>query len=304
VLGELAVLDADDVSGNPGRGAAVAGEATVGDDEIALGHDQLVFGFCCKFRRSPYSGYIPVGIGRGRAMDRSGSCFKGRQFTAEVILWAVRWYLMFPVSYRDLELMLIDRGVEVDHTTIFRWIQAYAEELEKRVRPHLRISNGSWRVDETYVRVKGHWTYLYRAVDSRGQTIDFLLSARRDAVAAKRFFRRALVQPHVVNPRTLTVDKNPAYPRAVVDMKRDGELWRRTRMRQCKYLNNIVEQDHRRIKRLVRPGLGFGCFRTARRTLAGFEAFAMIRKGQIRNLDGRDIRAQAAFVASLFEIAA
>jgi transposase, IS6 family len=237
-------------------------------------------------------------------MDRSDSCFKGRQFTAEVILWAVRWYLMFPVSYRDLELMLIDRGVEVDHTTIFRWIQAYAEELEKRVRPHLRISNGSWRVDETYVRVKGHWTYLYRAVDSRGQTIDFLLSARRDAVAAKRFFRRALVQPHVVNPRTLTVDKNPAYPRAVVDMKRDGELWHRTRMRQCKYLNNIVEQDHRRIKRLVRPGLGFGCFRTARRTLAGFEAFAMIRKGQIRNLDGRDIRAQAAFVASLFEIAA
>ena len=237
-------------------------------------------------------------------MDRGGSCFKGRQFTAEVILWAVRWYLMFPVSYRDLELMLIDRGVEVDHTTIFRWIQAYAEELEKRVRPHLRMSNGSWRVDETYVRVKGRWTYLYRAVDSRGQTIDFLLSARRDAVAAKRFFRRALVQPHVVNPRTLTVDKNPAYPRAVVDMKRDGELWRRTRMRQCKYLNNIVEQDHRRIKRLVRPGLGFGCFRTARRTLAGFEAFAMIRKGQIRNLDGRDIRAQAAFVASFFEIAA
>ena len=160
-------------------------------------------------------------------MDRGGSCFKGRQFTAEVILWAVRWYLMFPVSYRDLELMLIDRGVEVDHTTIFRWIQAYAEELEKRVRPHLRMSNGSWRVDETYVRVKGRWTYLYRAVDSRGQTIDFLLSARRDAVAAKRFFRRALVQPHVVNPRTITVDKNPAYPRAVVDMKRDGELWRR-----------------------------------------------------------------------------
>src|ERR1700719_88872 len=108
-----------------------------------------------------------------------GNCFKGRQFTAEAILWAVRWYLMFPVSYRDLELMLLDRGVEVDHTTIFRWIQAYAAELEKRTRPHLRMSNGSWRVDETYVRVKGRWTYLYRAVDSRGQTIDFLLAARR-----------------------------------------------------------------------------------------------------------------------------
>jgi DDE domain len=126
-----------------------------------------------------------------------GNCFKGRQFTGEAILWAVRWYLMFPVSYRDLELMLLDRGVEVDHTTIFRWIQAYAAELEKRTRPHWRMSNGSWRVDETYVRVKGRWTYLYRAVDSRGQTIDFLLAARRDTAAAKRFFRKAMAQPHV-----------------------------------------------------------------------------------------------------------
>ena len=122
--------------------------------------------------------------------------FKGRHFTGEVILWAVRWYPMFPVSYRDRELMLADRGVAVDHSTIFRWIQAYAAELEKWLRPYLRRSNGSWRVDETYIKVKGRWTYLYRAVDSRGQTIDFLLSARRDAAAAKRFFRKALGQPH------------------------------------------------------------------------------------------------------------
>src|SRR6202142_1384777 len=155
--------------------------------------------------------------------------FKGRQFTAAVILWAVRWYLMFPISYRDLELMLLDRGVEVDHPTIFRWIQAYAEELEKRIRPHLRMSNGSWRGDETNVRGKGRWRYLYRAVDSRGHTIGFLLAARRDTAAAKRFFRKALAQPHTVNPRTLTVDKNPAYPRAVAEIKRDGELWRRSR---------------------------------------------------------------------------
>src|ERR1700693_6039810 len=118
---------------------------------------------------------------------------------------------MFPVSYRDLELMLLDRGVEVDHTTIFRWIQAYAAELEKRTRPHLRMSNGSWRVDETYVRVKGGWTDLYRAVDSRGQTIDFLLAARRGTGAGERFFRQAVAQPPTVNPRTLTVDKNPAH---------------------------------------------------------------------------------------------
>ena len=104
----------------------------------------------------------------------------------------VRWYLMFPISYRDLELMLQDCGVLVDHTTVFRRIQAYAAGLEKRIRPHLRPTNGSWRMDETYTRVKGRWTYLYRAVDSRGQTIDFLLSAKRDAAAAKRFFRKAL----------------------------------------------------------------------------------------------------------------
>ena len=233
-----------------------------------------------------------------------GQVFKGRQFTGEVILWAVRWYLMFPISYRDLELMLSDRGVTVDHTTIFRWIQAYAAELEKRIRPYLRLCNGSWRVDETYIKVKGRWTYLYRAVDSRGQTIDFLLSAKRDAAAAKRFFRKALARPHTVNPRTVTVDKNPAYLKAVTEMKDDGELWRRSRLRQVKYLNNIVEQDHRRIKRMTRPGLGFGGFWTARRTLAGFEAMAMIRKGQIRNIRGNDIRAHDDFVAGLFQIAA
>src|SRR3954452_24657074 len=235
---------------------------------------------------------------------RQDQPFKGRQFTAEVILWAVRWYLMFPISYRDLELMLLDRGVEVDHTTIFRWIQAYAAELEKRIRPHLRSSNGSWRVDETYVKVKGRWTYLYRAVDSRGQTIDFLLSAKRDAEAAKRFFRKALGQPHTVNPRTITVDKNPAYPKAIAEMQQNGELWRFSRLRQVRFLSNIVEQDHRRVKRLTRPGLGFGSFWTARRTLAGYEAMAMIRKGQVRSLGGRDIRAQAAFIAELFQIAA
>src|ERR1700730_17538747 len=233
-----------------------------------------------------------------------GKEFKGRQFAAEVILWAVRWYLMFPISYRDLELMLMDRGVEVDHSTIFRRIQAYGAELEKRIRPHSRLSNGSWRVDETDVRVKGRWSYLYRAVDSRGQTIDFLLSAKRDAEAAKRFFRKALAQPHTVNPRTITVDKNATYPKAIAEMKKDGELWRRSRVTQVKYLNNIVEQDHRRVKRLTGPGLGFGGFWTARRTLAGYEAMAMIRKGQVQNIGGSDIRAQAQLISGLFGVAA
>src|SRR3954454_9902982 len=195
-------------------------------------------------------------------MVRRERPFKGRQFTSEVILWAVRWCLQFPISCRDLELMLRDRGVSIDHTTVYRWIQAYAPELEKRLRPHLRPTNGSWRVDETYIKVKGSWVYLYRAVDSRGQTIDFRLSAKRDAAAARRFFRKALARSNTVNPRTITVDRNAAYPKAVVDLKRDKRLWRFSKLRQIKYLNNIVEQDHRRIKRLVRPGPGFKRFRT------------------------------------------
>jgi transposase, IS6 family len=141
-------------------------------------------------------------------------------------------------------------------------------------------------------------------VDSLGQTIDFLLSVRRDAAAAKCFFRKALAQPHTVSPRTITVDKNPAYSRAAADMKRADELWRFSQLRQCKYLNNIVEQDHRRIKRLVRPGLGFGSLPTAKRTLAGYEAMAMIRKGQVHNVGGCDIPAQAVFIAELFDVAA
>jgi IS6 family transposase len=230
--------------------------------------------------------------------------FKGRQFTAEVILWAVGWYLQFPISYRELERMLADRGVAVDHTTIYRWIQAYAPELEKRIRPHLRPTTGSWRVDETYIRVKGRWTYLYRAVDSRGQTIDFLLSAKRDAAAARRFFRKALSQPHTVNPCTITVDKNAAYPCATKRMKKAGELWRFSKLRQAKYLNNIIEQDHRRIKRLVRPGLGFASFHTAQRTIVGYEIMAMVRKGQVLAIPANDMGAQSAFVAALFGAAA
>jgi transposase-like protein len=137
------------------------------------------------------------------------SLLKGRQFTAEVILRAVRWYLQFPISYRGPKLMLSDRGVQVDHTTLFRGIPAYAPELDKRIRPHLRMANGSWRVDETYIRVKGRWVYPYRAVDAIGQSIDFVLSAKRDA-AARRFFRKVLKQSHTVNPRSITGDKNAA----------------------------------------------------------------------------------------------
>ena len=172
-----------------------------------------------------------------------GNCFKGRQFTAEAILWAVRWYLMFPVSYRDLELMLLDRGVEVDHTTIFRWIQAYAAELEKRTRPHLRMSNGSWRVDETYVRMKGRWTYLHRAVDSRGQTIDFLLAA------AARYGRGQAVLSQGHRATACHQSANP-HCRQESCLSQSGRRYEKRRSAMAPHLSAAMQipQRHRRAR--------------------------------------------------------
>jgi transposase-like protein len=126
----------------------------------------------------------------------------------------------YALIYRDLEEMMRERGLSLDHTTIYRWVQAYALELEKRIRPHLRPTNNSYRVDETYVKIKGAWKYLYRAVDSMGQTIDFMLSAKRDARAAKRFFRKMLKAASHSSPRVINVDQNPAYPPAVELLKK------------------------------------------------------------------------------------
>jgi IS6 family transposase len=230
--------------------------------------------------------------------------FRGFRFPAEVILWAVRWYLRFPISYRDLEHMLADRGVQVDHVSLHRWVQRFAPELEKRLRRHLRPCRGPWHVDETFVRVGGSWRYLYRAVDGTGQTIDFLLSAKRDKKAAKRFFRRALSRENTRHPRTLVTDRLKSYPGAIREMKRDGEMWRFVQHRRGRWLNNLVEQDRRRVKRRTGPMLGFQGFRTARRTLAGVEAMAMLAKGQVRVVPADDVPAQRAFVHRVFGLAA
>ena len=208
----------------------------------------------------------------------SSEPFKCRHFQPEIILLNVRWYLRYGLSYRDLEEMMLERGLNVAHTTIFRWVQAYSPEIDQRCRPYLRSTNDSWRVDETYIKIKGVWKYLYRAVDSEGNTLDFMLSAKRDAKAAKRFLKKVLNAPHTVAPRVVTVDKNAAYPPAIDELKKDEALPKTTETRQVKYLKNIVEQDHRFIKRRVKPGLGFSSFNTARRTLKGYEAMNMIRK--------------------------
>jgi transposase, IS6 family len=199
--------------------------------------------------------------------------------------------------------MMRERGLSIDHTTIYRWVQAYAPELEKRIRLHLRLTNDSYRVDETYVKIKGEWKFLYRAVDSTGQTIDFMLSAKRDARAAKRFFRKMLKAASHSSPRVINVDKNPAYPQAVEQLKEEETLPNHTQLRQCKYLNNILEQDHRFIKRRVNPGLGFFSFNTAGRTISGYETMNIIRKGQIVGVGKGDIQGQVRFVSSLFSIA-
>jgi len=229
--------------------------------------------------------------------------FKWRHFEAEIILVCVRWYLRYALSYRDLEELMQERGLSVDHTTFYRWVQHYAPELEKRCRPFLKATSDSWRVDETYVKVKGVWMYLYRAVDSQGNTLEFHLSITRDAQAAKRFFSKTLGASHSVTSRVITVDKNAAYPKVFSEMKASGSIPASCELRQSKYLNNLVEQDHRFIKRLVKPGLGFFSFETATKTLQGYEVINMMRKGQLQGVDKGDVRGQVALIAKLFGVA-
>jgi IS6 family transposase len=230
--------------------------------------------------------------------------FKGRQYPGEVILAAVRWYLRYPLAYQHVSELLTERGLTVDRSCIWRWVQAYAPELTKRCRPHLKLSNKSYRVDETYIRVKGQDKYLYRAVDSTGQTIDFLLTAKRDTASAKRFFRKVFRSSCNLMPRVINVDKNPAYPAAMMALKREGILPRRVRLRQCKYLNNIVEQDHRSVKKRTWLAKGYGSFESASRTLEGIETVDMIRKGRVRWVAKGNVRAQVLFIDKLFGIAA
>ncbi len=199
--------------------------------------------------------------------------------------------------------MVNERGLEINHSTIYRWVQQYGPELERRCRSHLRPTNDSWRVDETYILVKGKQKYLYRAIDSDGHTLDFLLTAKRDAQAAKRFLRKAMRAVHTQEPRVINVNRNPAYPKAVEQLKEKEELQKLVELRQNKYLNNIVEQDHRGIKRLVKPGMGFKSFNTARRTIKGYEIMQMLRKGQVKKVAKGAVTERVQFIAEIFGVA-
>jgi transposase-like protein len=208
--------------------------------------------------------------------------FRWRHFKGEIILWAVRWYCKYGIGYRELEEMMAERGVEVDHTTLYRWVQSYAPELQKRLKWYYKRSlNNSWRVDETYIKVKGKWCYLYRAIDSDGHTIDFYLSPTRNAKAAQRFLGKALrglkdwEQPYVIN-----TNKAGSYTAAIRELKQNGQLPEETEHRQVKYLNNIIEADHGKRKRLIKPTLGFKSLKTAYATIKGFEAMRTLKKKQ------------------------
>jgi transposase-like protein len=230
--------------------------------------------------------------------------FKWRQFEPEIILCAIRWYLRFSLSYRDVQELLAERGVSVDHTTIWRWVQRFAPELLFRLRPHLKPTNRSWRVDGTYVRVKGRWSYLYRAIDSQGATIEFFLSDSRDLEAAKSLFRRALRNGVRPQPRVINTDSAPTYASAIPELQRNGVIGRRCRHRPVQYLNNVIEPDHRAIKKRVNAKQGFRALGAAWRTVEGYEAMHMMRKGQVRWVAGDDVRRQLQFINKLFGLAA
>jgi len=206
------------------------------------------------------------------------SLLRGRHFNHTVIILCVRWYITYKLSYRDLVEMMAERGVAVSHTTILRWVQRFVPEFEKRWQCYVRLVGTSWRVDETYIKVRGRWTYLYRAVDKQGLTVDFLLSERRDIAAAKRFFSRA-IRRHGA-PKSITLDGYPATHTAIAELKKGGVLRPEAKVWTSKYLNNIIEQDHRRVKQRLYPMLGFNGFRNATTAITGIELAQKIRKGQ------------------------
>lgn len=208
--------------------------------------------------------------------------FKGRHFQRDMILQSVRWYLAYSLSYRDIEERMQERGFSVDHSTINRWVLQYSPQLDAAFRRKKNRVGKRWRMDETYVKVKGQWKYYYRAVDKQGNTIDFLLTATRDTKAALSFLKKAIDQNS--KPSLVNIDQSGANNAGLKQVNHDNHT--RIKIRQCKYLNNIIEQDHRRIKRSTRPMLGFKTFPAAQRTLAGIEVMAMIRKGQMKTRAG------------------
>ena len=216
---------------------------------------------------------------------------KRLHYPIEVMLTCVRWYVAYPLSLRHVEEMMQERGVFVDHVTVHRWAIKMLPVLAAVFRRRKRPVGRSWRMDETYIKVSGKWKYLYRAVDRDGDTVDFLLTSKRDLAAARRFLECA-INLHDV-PEKITIDKSGANTAATESVKADACV--DIVMRQNKYFNNIVEQDHRAIKRITRPMMGFKSFWSARIIIAGIETMHMVKKGQMNGPNGQTMSAADQF---------
>jgi transposase-like protein len=213
--------------------------------------------------------------------------YRRRAFDADIIELCVRWYITYRLSYRDLVEMMAERGVKVAHSTILRWVTRYVPEFEKRWNRFSKVVGTSWRVDETYVSIKAKWHYLYRAVDKQGKTVDFLLRPDRGIAAAQAFFRKALATTLPRVPRIVTLDGHVPSRRALWLLRREHPCWRNVKVRTNKYLNNLIEQDHRAIKRRCASMAGFKSFHNAAITIAGIELAHRIRKEQFSFGRGR-----------------
>jgi transposase-like protein len=200
------------------------------------------------------------------------SAFTGFCFPPEVIVLAVRWYLRFALSYRDVEELLTERGVQVDHVTIYRWVQRFTPLLAEAARPCRHAVGDRWQVDETYVKVAGQWRYVYRAIDQFGQVIDVFVSPRRDAAAARRFFQRAIGTMGIA-PVEVVTDHAPVYPAVLEELL--SAAWHRT----DRYANNHIEADHGRLKSRLGPMRGLKQDRSARIVIAGHALVQNLRRG-------------------------
>ena len=223
--------------------------------------------------------------------------FRYRKFQNHIIITAVRWYLRYGISYRDLEDMMLERGIRIDHSTLNRWVLAYASKFAKKLRKYRRsLSSKTWYVDETYVKVKGRWHYLYRAVGKDGETIDFYFSAKRNIGEATHFLAELLKKiSKQEHPKVINTDKHLSYPSAIDNLKKARLIRKNTVHRTSKYLNNRVESDHAKLKRLIKPTLGFKAFDSANATLTGLEMMRMFKKGQF--IGARNVREEAVLFA-------
>lgn len=235
--------------------------------------------------------------------SRRPPLFRKRQFEPVIIVTCVRWYLRFPLSARDVEELMAERGVSVDHTTIWRWVQRYGPELCRRLHGHVKRKSSTWHMDETFVRVGGRQMYLFRAVNSQGQTVDFYLSESRDREAAKLFLRKALTNPDNRPPYVFATDGLRSYPAAIREMKADGQIRSTCRHRTRRYCNNPVESDHRHVKRRLRVMQWPRTAATAAAVIQGTEAVNIIRKGQVIGITRHNLHGQAWVFGALLGVA-